>query len=125
MSVELVKKEEELKARELQLKKKEEELQLLQDGLGKKIADFNKQQERLISCINVNKEEEDKRIKQVVEIISNMKPDAAAKLLNIQDETIAIKVLAFLPPVKVAKIFNLMDAEISAKLQKQYMTMLK
>ena len=62
---------------------------------------------------------------RVVEVISGMRPQNAADLLSVQESDLAVKILGQLDPAKVSKIFNLMDKEISAKLQKQFMTMKK
>ena len=59
----------------------------------------------------------------MVEVISNMRPQAAAQLLSVQENDIALKILGALDSVKVSKIFNLMTKEISSRLQKQYINM--
>ena len=61
----------------------------------------------------------------MVDVVSGMKPQTAADLLSQQDPSLAVKIMGELDAVKVAKIFNLMKKEISAKLQKQYMTLKK
>ena len=61
----------------------------------------------------------------MVSVVSGMKPQTAANLLSQQDPSISVKILGMLDAVQVAKIFNLMEKEVSAKLQKQYMTLKK
>jgi flagellar motility protein MotE (MotC chaperone) len=80
-------------------------------------------QKEFLGCIDTLKAEEDKRVTQMVEIISTMKADKAAQVLSIQDQELTIKILGLLDSRMVSKIFNLMDKEISARLQKQFMTM--
>jgi flagellar motility protein MotE (MotC chaperone) len=52
-----------------------------------------------------------------------MKADKAAQVLAIQDPEITMKILGKLESKTVSRIFNLMDKEISARIQKQFMTM--
>ena len=61
----------------------------------------------------------------MVDVISGMRPQSAADVLSVQDVDISVKILGDLPPEKVSKIFNSMDKEISARLQKQFMSMKK
>ena len=63
------------------------------------------------------------RVKQLVNVISNMKPKKAADLLAVQDSGISVKIIERIDPQKASKIFNLMDKEVSARLQKQYLNM--
>ena len=58
-------------------------------------------------------------------MLSGMKPDAAAQVLSVQDPLIAVKMISKLDSAKVSKIFNKMDKEVSARLQKQFLTMQK
>ena len=85
--------------------------------------DFLKDQNRILGCINENAKKVEDRIRHIVRIISGMRPNVAAQVLSVQDAGLSVKILGMLEPVKVSKIFNLMDKEISARLQKQYMTM--
>ena len=124
-SRELIEKEEGLRVREFEAEKKEEQLALLSQELEKKILDFQKNQENFIACAEgVNKEGED-RIKHMVSVVSSMRPQSAADILSVQEPSLAVNIMGLLTAEKVAKIFNLMDKEISARLQKQYMTMKK
>ena len=63
------------------------------------------------------------RVKQLVSVISNMRPQKAAELLSVQESQISVKLLQKIDPEKASKIFNLMDKEVSARLQKQYLNM--
>ena len=65
------------------------------------------------------------RVQQLVEVISNMKPQRAADLLSVQDPDISVRIFEKTNPTKASKIFNLMDKEVSARLQKQYLNMQK
>ncbi len=120
---ELLEKEAKIAEISNKLELREKELLHNEDNLKTKIADFEKLQEKLISCMDENDKAEKNRVTNLVEIISNMRPDSAASILSVQEPGIAVKIVSLLPPDKSAKIFNLMDKEISARLQKQYMNM--
>jgi flagellar motility protein MotE (MotC chaperone) len=124
-SKELLDKEEQLKLKESELKKKEEELKLSRNDFQKKVIEFEESQKKFLGCIEGQKEALDKRVSQMVEVISGMKPQSAADILAIQDPELSVRILAMLESQKASKIFNLMDKEISAKLQKQFMQMKK
>lgn len=124
-SKELLEKEEGIKNRELEVKKQEEELKLSKSDFQKKVVEFQDSQKKFLGCIEDQKESTDKRVSQMVEVISGMKPQSAADVLAIQDPELSVRILAMLEAQKASKIFNLMDKEISAKLQKQFLQMKK
>ncbi|MBL7665758.1 MAG: hypothetical protein JNM93_11545 [Bacteriovoracaceae bacterium] len=123
LTKELVAKEAELKIRENELKVREEQMGLTSKDLDQKIKDFDKKQMNFIGCIDQNEKKKAERIRQLVSVVSGMKPAKAAELLSVQDSEISVKILAELDSEKASKIFNLMDKEISARLQKQYLDM--
>jgi len=124
-SKELLEKEEGIKNRELEVKKQEEELKLSKSDFQKKVVEFQDSQKKFLGCIEDQKESTDKRVSQMVEVISGMKPQSAADVLAIQDPELSVRILAMLEAQKASKVFNLMDKEISAKLQKQFLQMKK
>ena len=54
-----------------------------------------------------------------------MRAAKAAEILSVQESDLTVQILGKLPPEKVSKIFNLMEKEVSARLQKQFMSMKK
>ena len=86
---------------------------------------FEGDQRKVLGCIEKNEQDSKKRISQLVEVISNMKPDKASQILSVQDAEISVQILTLIDPIKASKIFNLMDKEVSARLQKQYLHMKK
>lgn len=124
-SQELLKKEEDIAKREKALKNQQKQISVNQEELQGRIQEFKKYQTNFLSCLDKKDSDENKRIIHMVDVVSNMRPQTAADLLSQQDPSISIKILGELDPVKVSKIFNMMDKEISARLQKQYMTMKK
>lgn len=123
LTKELVTKEEAIRLRELEIEKREDQLKVNSAELEKRIRDFNASQNSVLGCLQKNDEELKSRIGQQVEVVSNMQPAKAAQLLSVQDPDIAVQILQQLDPKKASKIFNLMDKEVSARLQKQYMSM--
>jgi flagellar motility protein MotE (MotC chaperone) len=122
-SKELIKKEHDIKLKELKIVKNEEQLKMNEKNFKAQVAKFRTNQNKFIGCIDEKQKDRDKRVGHMVDVISGMKPANAASLLSVQDVTISVQILEKLNPVKVSKIFNLMDKEISARLQKQYMNM--
>lgn len=124
-SKELLQREEMIKVKELEVKKQDEQLKLNMADFEKRVKEFQDTQKKFIGCVDEQDQKAQKRVTQMVDVISGMKPQSAANLLSVQETDIAVKILGQLDPIKVSKIFNLMDKEISAKLQKQFMTMKK
>lgn len=124
-SKELLKKEYELKIEEKELNNRKLKIKNNEKQLEKKMAEFQGQQTKFLSCLSESDKEKDGRIKHMVDALSGMKPDAAAQVLSVQEADIAVRMLGKLDSTKVSKIFNKMDKEVSARLQKQYLTMQK
>lgn len=122
---ELLDKEEKLKLRELEIQKIHDSLKVSEDDIAKRYSDLSQKQKNFIGCVEKNEQESKGRIGQLVEMVSNMKPQKAAEVLAVQDSEIAVQILQMIDAKKASKIFNFMDKEISAKLQKQYLLMKK
>lgn len=125
LTKEILDKEEKIKLREMELVKERDALRASESELGKKYADFEAKQKSFIGCVDRNDDESKARVGQLVELVSNMKPQKAAEVLSVQDSEIAVKILQMIDAKKASKIFNFMDKEVSAKLQKQYLQMKK
>jgi flagellar motility protein MotE (MotC chaperone) len=125
LTKELLDKEEKLRLRELDLEKQQDSLKVSDGDIAKRYAELSEKQKSFIGCVEKNNEESKSRIGQLVEMVSNMKPEKAASVLSVQDTDIAVQILQMIDAKKASKIFNFMDKEISAKLQKQYLLMKK
>lgn len=125
LTKEILEKERKLESRIEALDKREEQIKMAEVSLAQKILAFEKEQEKLLGCVNGNEQNKITRVKQLVSMISNMKPAKAADILSVQDSQISVKILELIKPEKASKIFNLMDKEVSARLQKQYLNMQK
>ena len=124
-SKELLEKEEGIKNKELNLKKEQEELEMSKTDFKKKLIEFQDSQKKFIGCVDEKNEKANKRVSQMVEVISGMKPQNAADVLTVQDPDLSVRILSELDSAKASKIFNLMDKEVSARLQKQFLQMKK
>ena len=120
---ELLQKERDLNKKSKQLDHRSEQLSVNETAFLKRIEDFQGVKSKIIGCLDKNKQSEALRIKQLVSVISNMKPLKAAELLSVQESNISVKLIERIDPAKASKIFNLMDKEVSARLQKQYLNM--
>ena len=125
LTKEILDKEAELRIKELEIQKRNDSIKVSEDELSKKYAAFESKQREFLGCLSKNEEESKARISQVVEMVSNMKPQKAAEVLSVQESDIAVRILQMINPQKASKIFNFMDKEVSAKLQKQYLQMKK
>lgn len=125
LTKELLDKEEKLRLRELELVKQLDSLKVSEADIAKRYAELAEKQKSFIGCVERNNEDSKARIGQVVEMISNMKPEKAASVLSVQDSEIAVQILQQIDAKKASKIFNFMEKEVSAKLQKQYLQMKK
>jgi flagellar motility protein MotE (MotC chaperone) len=123
LSRELMKKEKEIALIEMNIKKREEALEMTNKDLGNRLKEFQKSQNKFLACIDKNDQDQKKRVSHMVSVVSGMRPKTAAEVLSVQDATIAVKILGRLKAEKVSKIFNSMDKAVSARLQKQYMSM--
>jgi flagellar motility protein MotE (MotC chaperone) len=123
LTKELLEKESALNERELELKRKDEQLKLGEQELTKKVNALELEQNRILGCVKENQDKKSARYAQIVKVISNMKPTAAAEILSVQESDIAVEIISKLDAEKASKIFNLMDKGISSKLQKEYLKM--
>lgn len=125
LTKELLDKEEKLRLRELELQKEQDSIKVTEGEIAKKYSEFEARQRSFLGCVKNNEEESKSRVGQLVETISNMKPQKAAEILSVQDSEIAVRILQAINPKTASKIFNFMDKEVSAKLQKQYLELKK
>ncbi len=125
LTKELLEREEKLKLRELELLKQQDSLRVSEGEIAKRYIELSNKQKDFLGCVERNEDDSKARVGQLVEMISNMKPQKAAEILAVQDAEIAVKILQMIDAKKASKIFNFMDKEVSARLQKQYLQMKK
>jgi flagellar motility protein MotE (MotC chaperone) len=122
---ELIEKEKNLKLREHLLGAKQEKLDLATKNFEAKVSKLDEKRRKIIGCMEENERRKAERVNQLVKVISGMKPNKAAELLTVQDESISVRIISQLEAEKASKIFNLMKKETSARLQKKYLNMKK
>lgn len=123
LTKELLEKERALQERERQLELRAEQVKMGEESLASRILELEGRQKKILGCIDENQRKEAMRVKQLVSVISGMKPAKAAELLSVQDSGISVKIIEMIEPKRASRIFNLMDKEVSARLQKQYLNM--
>ena len=124
-SKELLDRERQLEVQAQALERREQAVGKLNEDFAAQVKEFQEKQSKFLACLDETDQKEKNRLTHMVDVISGMKPNNAAEVLSVQDAGISVQILGELDPVKVSKIFNLMDKEISARLQKQYLTMKK
>lgn len=124
-SKELLQKEEAIKVKEFNVQKESEQLKMNMNDFQKRVVEFQESQKKFLGCVDSQNDKVEKRVMQMVEVISGMKPQSAADVLSVQDPDLSVRILAQLEAQKASKIFNLMDKEVSARLQKQFLQMKK
>lgn len=125
LTKEILEKEDLLKKKEEEINKKMEALKISDAEITKKYSDLAEKQKQFFDCIDKNEDEAKARTGQLVDMITNMKPQKAAEVLSIQEPDIAVKILQLIDAKNASKIFNFMEKDVSARLQKQYLLMKK
>ncbi len=123
LTKEIMDKEEKLNLREIEFQKRQDAFRVSEADIAKRYSDLAEKQKSFIGCVEKNDEESKARVGQLVDMVSNMKPEKAAAVLSVQDSDIAVKILQMIDAKKASKIFNFMEKDVSAKLQKQYLEM--
>lgn len=121
----ILKKEQEIKEIEDKIKRQEEQIKISEKDIIKKSMDLEKKQKEILGCIDKNSKESEKRLTQMVQMVVKMQPQKAADMLSVQEGDLVVKILEKMPIESSSKILNLMDKEISARLQKQFLSMQK
>lgn len=107
------------------LEKKKKEYEVSVKSFEAKIKEFETRQQKFIACMDEAENAKKERVAHMVKVLEGMRPQSAANILSVQESSIAVKLIERLPSDNISKMFNVMDKEISARLQKQYMSMKK
>lgn len=122
---EMLLKEKKLLLKEERLVQREKELELSEKDLATRYQKFFQEQEKFIGCLDNQAKEVQGRVDRMVNVLAGMRPKNAADILSVQDDDVSVRILERLDPAKISKIFNSMEKEISARLQKKYLSMKK
>lgn len=100
-----------LDAREEELNKLEQEILQQREIVEKKMAELEQTRKAISSTLEEKVQADDKKIENLVQVYSTMKPPQAAKALEEMDETLAIEIIGRMKKKNAAEIMNLVKPE--------------
>jgi len=101
----------ELDAREEELNRMEQEIQTQKSELEKRLAELENTRRNISSVLDEKVQGDDKKIDNLVQMYSTMKPQQAAKALEEMDEGLAIEILGRMKKKNAAEVMNLVKSE--------------
>lgn len=101
----------ELDAREEELNRMEAELQQQKEALNKRLDELEKTRRGISSVLEEKVQADDKKVDNLVQMYTNMKPQQAAKAFEEMDEDLAIDILGRMKKKSAAEIMNLVKPE--------------
>jgi flagellar motility protein MotE (MotC chaperone) len=110
----------ELDLREKEIQKMEVELTKQKEELEKKMIELEEMRKKISSVLEEKVQVDDKRIENLVQFYSSMKPLQAAKIIENIDESLAVEVLARMKKKSAADIMNLLKAEKAQVISEKY-----
>lgn len=105
-----------LKSKQIELNRREQELARLQTTIDGKLAELQTLEKRLKIMLKNAKETQDKKMKHLVDVYSNMKAKQAAQVIQTLDEKISVKILAGMRGRKAGEILTYVRADKAARL---------
>ena len=105
-----------LKTKQVELNRREQELSRLQATIDGKLVKLQALEKRLQSMLKNAKETQDKKMKHLVDVYSNMKGKQAAQVLESLDEQISVKILAGMRGRKAGEILTFVRPDKAARL---------
>lgn len=109
-----------LDEKEKSLNELEEKLQQEKLALEQKVQDLESARRDIASRLESRVQEDEERIKKLVDMYSNMKPQSAAQVIASLDEELAIGVLKRMKKQEAGNILNFMNPEKAKKLSEKY-----
>jgi flagellar motility protein MotE (MotC chaperone) len=116
----LVERSRELDQREQNLLKLESEIEQKNKEISKQLNELRKIRDEIAEKLKARVDEDSKKIDQLVEVYSNMRPGQAARILEDLDEELAVQVLTKMKKKSAAEILNLMKVEKAKKFTELY-----
>ena len=110
----------ELDAREEELARTEQELQAQKAELEKRMGELEQTRKNISSVLEEKVQADDKKVDNLVQVYSNMKPQQAAKAFEEMDEGLAIEILGRMKKKNAAEIMNLVKSEKVKVLSEKY-----
>lgn len=111
----LIKRSRELDQREESLNKLEQELDQRVKLVESQIAKVEQTRKEISEKLKDRIEQDQKKIEQLVEVYSSMRPNQAAKILEEIEEDLAIQIISKMKKKNAAEILNVMKFEKSSK----------
>ncbi len=109
-----------LDQKEKELKELEEKLQIEKIALEKKVEELELARRDIASKLESRVQEDEERVKKLVDMYTNMKPQSAAQVIATLDEELAIHVLKRMKKQDSGNILNFMNPEKAKKLSEKY-----
>ena len=110
----------ELDAREEELNRMEQELAVQKTDLEKRLTELESTRRNISSVLDEKVQGDDKKVENLVQMYSNMKPQHAAKAFEDMDENLAIEILGRMKKKNAAEIMNLVKSEKVKILSEKY-----
>lgn len=110
----------ELDAREEELNRMETELATQKSELDKRLGELETTRRNISSVLEEKVQVDDKKVENLVQMYSNMKPQQAAKAFEEMDEGLAIEILGRMKKKNAAEIMNLVKSEKVKNLSEKY-----
>jgi flagellar motility protein MotE (MotC chaperone) len=110
----------ELDAREEELNRMEQELATQKAELDKRLGELETTRRNISSVLEEKVQADDKKVDNLVQVYSNMKPQQAAKAFEDMDEGLAIEILGRMKKKNAAEIMNLVKPEKVKILSEKY-----
>ncbi|MFP4109183.1 MAG: MotE family protein [Desulfonatronovibrio sp.] len=105
-----------LREREEELDRRERNLSMLEEEIDEKLAELERLEASLDKMLEEADVLKDQKIKHLVDVYANMKPQQAAQVLETLDESIAVKILAGMRGRQAGDILTDVDSQKAARL---------
>ena len=89
---------------------------MLQQQMEQRLKELNTAEKKMQSMLQEAKAVENKKVKNLVNMYTNMKPKTAAKAIESLDERVAVKILTAMTPKQCGDILSYTDPKVTAKL---------
>ncbi len=116
----LAERKKELDEREKNLQKMEAEILVQKTELDAKLKDLEEMRKKISSVLDDKVQLDDKRIENLVQFYSSMKPQQSAKIMESIDESLAVEVLSRMKKKSAADIMNLIAPEKAKAISEKY-----
>lgn len=110
----------ELDAREEELNRVETELTAQKSELEKRLNELEQTRKQISTVLEEKVQADDKKIDNLVQMYTNMKPQQAAKVFENIDEDLAVEILARMKRKPAAEIMNLIKSEKAQVFSEKY-----